>query len=158
MRKIFLALLICGFALTHFSFAQSHPAPLPLCTALLKVIKEEPSEFATLKAGLTSESGTSKSYNSKVIFEGWGSTEYSFEDGAVSIDVQSLSTTKAKAQELFNSTGKQIATCLGIEGAVLQAKGVDDLLIFTRSKCDVALMLITKEGKTFVMISISKES
>jgi hypothetical protein len=159
MKKIFLSLLACGLALINFSFIPGHDkAPLPLCTALLKVMKEEPSEFLTLRGGLTSESGTSKSYNSKVVFEGWISTEYSNEDGAISIDVQSGSITKAKAQQLFNSIGKQIAACLGITGAVLQAKGVDDLLIFTKSKCDVALMLITKEGKTFVMISISRES
>ena len=158
MKKIFLAFLICGLAVTQFSFTPVRTEKLPLCTALLKIMKEEPSEFLTLRAGLTSESGTSKSYNSKVIVDGWISTAYSFEDGAISIDVQSLSTTKEKAQELFNTTNKQIAACLGIDGAVLQAKGVDDLVIFTKSKCDVALMLITKEGKTFVMISISRES
>jgi hypothetical protein len=159
MKKILLSLFIAVFSIAGFSFtAVYHNPPLPLCTALLKVMKEEPSEFATLKGTVVSETADVKTYNSKIVFEGWVSSEYSNSEGAISIDVQSLSTTKAKAQELFKTTAKQLAGCLEMQGVSLQAKGVDELLIFTKSKCDVALMLVTKEDKSFVMISISRES
>ena len=160
MKKLLLLVLICGF--TAVGFCKTVTAinpPLALCAALKAVIKEEPSAFETLKGTYISENTDgSKNYASKVAFEGWASSRYGTTDEGPSIDIKSELTTKATATELFKATEKQITACLGTEGQVIKAEGIDDFLIFTKDKCDIALIMVTKDGKTYVMISVSKAS
>jgi hypothetical protein len=158
MRKLLLPLVL--LAITAFSFQTtplSSRSAVPLCEGLNSVIKEEPTGFAMLKGELNSEEDGSKSYESKITFDGWPNNEYVLDDdGSASVDIQSDLMTKAKATELFNQTSKQITTCLNIKGAPLKVENIDQMLIFTKDKVDVALMQITTKGKTLVLISISR--
>ncbi|MBP6023110.1 hypothetical protein [Ferruginibacter sp.] len=161
MKKIFISLLICVIAFTSFRKAPVNTtAPLPFCAALSAVLKAEPSAFITLKGAYISENtdGT-KNYASKVSFAGWPSNRYGTTDaGGASIDIKSELTTKDKATQLFTDTEKQITDCIEIKGETLVAEGIDKLMIFTKNKCDVALILVTKEEESYVMISISRAS
>lgn len=161
MKKLFISLLICVIAFTSFKKApENTTAPLPFCAALSAVLKAEPSAFITLRGAYISENtdGT-KNYASKVSFAGWPSNRYGTTDaGGASIDIKSELTTKDKATQLFADTEKQIADCTEIKGETLVAEGIDKLMIFTKNKCDVALILVAKEEESYVMISVSRAS
>ena len=106
---------------------------------------------------MNSEEEGSKSYASKIIFDGWPNNEYVLDDdGSASVDVQSDLMTKAKATELFNQTSKQISACLNIKGTPLKVENVDEMIIFTKDKVEVGLMLITTKGKSLVLMCISR--
>ena len=157
MRSLLFPLLLLAISAISFRTANLPKSTVPLCEGLNTVIKEEPTGFAMLKGDLNSEEEGSKSYASKVIFDGWPNNEYVLDDdGSASVDVQSDLMTKAKATELFNQTSKQIATCLNIKGAPLKVEKVDQVLIFTKDKVEVGLMLITTNGKSLVLMSISR--
>jgi hypothetical protein len=158
MRKLLLPLLL--LAITAISF-QTVKLPLrpavPLCEGLNSVIKEEPTGFAMLKGELNSEEEGSKSYESKITFDGWPNNEFVLDDdGSSSVDIQSDLMTKAKAAELFNQTSKQITSCLNVKGSPLKIENIDQMLIFTKGKVEIALMQITTKGKTLVLMSISR--
>ena len=161
MKKILVSLLICVVAFTSFRKAPATTtAPLPFCVALAAVMKAEPSAFKTLRGTYISDNtdGT-KNYTSKVSFAGWPSNRYGTTDaGGVNIDIKSELTTKDKATQLFADTEKQITDCIEIKGETLVAEGIDKLMIFTKNKCDVALILVAKEEESYVMISISRAS
>jgi len=160
MKKLLLVVLICSFTAIGFcNITTDLNPPLPLCAALKAVIKEQPTAFENIKGAYISENTDgSKNYASKVVFEGWASNRYGTTDDGPSIDIKSELTTKAKATELFKTTEKQITECLGVEGLAVKAEGIDQFLIFTKDNCDVALIMVSKEGKTYVMISVSKAS
>ena len=159
MKKLSLFALVFGIILTSFREAPVLKAPpLPLCTALANVMKEEPTEFVNLKGKLISEYESDQNYELKFNFEGWASNEWVKSDGAISVDITSDVISEKAAKTLFDNTSKQISTCLGLEGKELSVKGTEKLLIFTKDKNDVALMLMNKKGKYFVLMSISRES
>jgi hypothetical protein len=155
MKKAILALLVLSTVIV--SFRNPDPAPISLCEAVKTIIKDEPAEFANLKTELirTNEDGT-KDYGVKFAITGWPSVEYAKSD-ATSVDIRSETSTKEKANALFEATGKQIADCLGMKGKLLQAPGADRLVVFTKDKTDTAIMLVTTDGKSFVMVTISRE-
>ena len=161
MKKLLISLLICVVVFTSFTKAPVNTiAPLPFCAALSAVLKAEPASFKTLRGTYISDNtdGT-KNYSSKVSFAGWPSNRYGTTDaGSVNIDIKSELTTKDKATQLFADTEKQITDCTEIKGETLVADGIDKLMIFTKNKCDVALILVAKEEESYVMISISRAS
>jgi len=159
MKIFFLPMLVLSVAFVSFRTIDV-AASLPLCDVLKAAIRDEPAEFANLKGALaTTNDDGSKDYALKISADGWPTNEYvKAADGSTSVDIRSESTTKEKASELFNKTANQIAGCLGIKGNVIQAEGVEQLLVFTKDKTDVGLMLITSKGKTFVLVSVSRES
>ena len=162
MKKVLPPLLL--LAITAFSFRTANftiQSAVPLCDGLNAVIKEEPTGFAMLMGELKSEDNGSKSYQSKVTFDGWPSNEFVLDDdGSSSVDIMSELMTTAKAKELFNQTSKMITSCLKVQPEPLKAENknlVDNVLIFTKDKVEVGLMLITnKEKKTLVLITISR--
>jgi hypothetical protein len=159
MNKICLSALLFGFTFLSFRSAPAeNVAPLPLCNALSKVMKEEPTEFVGLKGKMLNEEGDDQTYTLAFDFEGWPRSEWVKSDGAISVDITSDLLTQSAAATLFEATSKKLGSCLEMEGNTVPAKGIDKLTIFTKEKNDVALMMINKKGKYLVMISISRES
>lgn len=161
MKKTFLSLFTLALGILFLSNTPGSVKPVAFCDALKQVMKEEPKEFVTLRGKLnTNDDGGGKSYQLKFTFDGWPKNEYVIDgDKAVSVDIQSENTTKPKALELFNKTVKQIGECLGIEGSPLKVEGMENLYIFTKDKCDVAVIMAgTSSGNWFVTISVSRES
>jgi hypothetical protein len=159
MKKTSIFAFLFAFSFLSFGIVPlEKAAPLPFCTALSKVMKEEPTEFVNLKGKLVSGEGENQTYDLGFEFEGWPNNEWVRSDGAISVDITSALMTEEAAAALFETTSKKIASCLDMEGNTVPAKSIDKLTFFTKEKNDVGLMLINKKGKYLVMISISRES
>ena len=156
MKFLSLSLLVLLVFSLSFTTIKEEPKPLPLCTAIKKILADEKAAYASFKGeSVDKNDDGSENFKLKIALDGWNNHAWVSNDkGGGYVEVFKEHATKAKAIAQYNTVSAQLQTCLGVKGENLQQEGIEKLLVFKKGKSEITLIVTTSSDKAISILTI----